>query len=133
MYEHLIFFDGECPFCHRAVRHIIEIDVAHHFLFAPLNGETARDILTGPQAPLKKANSLVLVENYQSTERQFWVRSKAVLRTYWLTGNGWGLIGIFSFLPAFLGDWIYRWLAAHRHQFKLKISQEPGPKGRFLP
>ena len=132
MYEHLIFFDGECPLCHRAVRHILEIDIQKRFLFAPLNGETSRDILIGPQEPLKKANSLILVEQYQSTERRFWIRSKAVLRTYWLIGNGWGLIGIFSFLPGFFCDALYRWLAAHRHQFKLKMPQE-GPKDRFLP
>ncbi len=132
MYEHLIFFDGECPFCHRSVRHIIDIDVHKHFLFAPLNGETARAILVGPQAVLKKANSLVLVENYQSTDRKFWIESRAVLRIYWLVG-GWGLIGIFSFLPGFIGDFIYRWVAAHRHQFKLRIPDQPGPKDRFLP
>ncbi|MBX7066928.1 MAG: DUF393 domain-containing protein [Parachlamydiales bacterium] len=132
MYEHLIFFDGECPFCHRAVRSIIEIDVNKRFIFAPLGGETAREILTGPQAPLKKANSLVLVEDYQSTERKFWIESRAVLRVYWLVG-GWGLIGIFSFFPGFIGDPIYRWFAAHRHQFKLRIPDAPGPKERFLP
>ena len=132
MYEHLVFFDGDCPLCHRAVRHILEIDVGKRFLFAPLNGETAQKILIGPQAPLKKANSLVLAENYRSTERGFWIRSKAVLRIYWLTGDGWGLIGIFSFLPGFIGDLFYRWFAAHRHQFKLQMPQE-GPKDRFLP
>lgn len=133
MYEHLIFFDGECPFCHRSVRHIIEIDVHKRFLFAPLSGMTAQEMLTGPQGYLKKANSLVLVEDYQSTERKFWIESKAILRIYWLTGNGWGLLGIFSFFPSFIGDFIYRWFAAHRHQFKLKMPDEPGPKNRFLP
>ncbi len=132
MYEHLIFFDGECPLCHRSVRHIIEIDVHKRFVFAPLKGETADQILIGPQALLKKANSLVLAESYQSTDRKFWIESRAVLRIYWLVG-GWGIIGIFSFLPGFLGDPIYRWFAAHRHQFKLNIPEQPGPKERFLP
>ncbi len=133
MHEHLIFFDSECPFCHRQVQHIIEIDIYKRFCFAPLNGKTASEILVGPQADLKKANSIILVENYESTERHFWIRSKAVLRIYWLNGNGWGLFGIFSFLPSFLGDPIYRWVAEHRHQFKLKIPEKPGPKERFLP
>lgn len=133
MYEHLVFFDGECPFCHRAVRHVLEIDEKSRFLFAPLGGETADDLLMGPQAPLKKANSLVLVENYQSTGRKFWVCSRAILRIYWLAGNGWGLLGIFCFLPGFIGDFFYRWFAMHRHQFKLKMPKEPGPKDRFLP
>lgn len=132
MYEHLVFFDGECPFCHRSVRHVIGIDKAKHFAFAPLNGKTADEILTGPQEALKRANSLILVENYQSTERKFWSASRAVLRIYWLVG-GWGIIGIFCFVPGFIGDPIYRWVAAHRHQFKLKMPDQPGPKERFLP
>jgi predicted DCC family thiol-disulfide oxidoreductase YuxK len=132
MHEHLVFFDGECPLCHRAVLHVLEIDLHKRFVFAPLNGETARDILVGPQESLKRVNSLILVENYQSTERQFWIRSKAILRTYWLVGNGWGLFGILSFLPSFIGDFFYRKFAKHRHQFKLKMPEE-GPRDRFLP
>jgi predicted DCC family thiol-disulfide oxidoreductase YuxK len=133
MHEHIIFFDGECPFCHRSVRHIIDIDIDNHFLFAPLAGVTAREILIGPQEPLTRAQSLVLVENYQSTERNFYVRSKAIFRTYWLVGNSWGFVGILSFLPCWFSDLIYRWLAAHRHQFKLRMPKQPGPKDRFLP
>lgn len=133
MKEHIIFFDAECPFCHRAIRHILELDVDRHFLFAPLGGEAAHKILTGPQESLKKANSLVLAENYDSTDRKFWIRSRAVFRIYWIVGHGWELLGILSFLPGWIGDYLYRSFAAHRHQFKLKIPEEPGPKDRFLP
>lgn len=133
MGEHLIFFDDECPLCHKAVQSVLEIDVKKRFLFAPLKGETAAEILIGPQASLRGANSLVLVENYDSTERTFWIRSRAIFRIYWLVGNGWGLLGIFSFLPGFVGDLFYRWLAAHRHQFKLKLGRPTGPADRFLP
>lgn len=132
MQDHIVFFDGDCPFCHKAVRHLMEIDVHERLAFAPLNGETAARILVGPQQGLKKANSLVLVENYRSTERAFWIRAKAALRTYWLIGNGWGLVGIFSYLPAMLIDPFYKWIALHRHQFKLKVPLN-GPKDRFLP
>lgn len=133
MYEHLIFYDADCPLCHRAVQQILDIDVHRHIAFAPLTGEAAADILIGPQAALLKANSLVLVEDYQSTDRKFWIRSKAVLRTYWLVGNGWGLVGILSFFPSFIGDALYRWLAVHRHQFKLKMPPHSVEEGRFLP
>ncbi len=132
MYEHLIFFDDECPFCHRSIQHIIDIDTHQRFVFAPLTGNTASDILIGPQEKLKRANSLVLVENYQSTERNFWVRSKAIFRIYWLVGNGWGLLGVLSFLPGFVGDPLYRWFAAHRHQFKMPMPKGPIPKDRFF-
>jgi predicted DCC family thiol-disulfide oxidoreductase YuxK len=131
--EHLVFFDHECPFCNRAVAHIIELDRQRRFVFAPLKGETAEQILSGPIAWYKQANSLVLLENYQSTERRIWIRSKAALRVYWLIGDGWKLVGILSFFPGFVGDFFYRWFAEHRHRFKLKATKEPGPKDRFLP
>lgn len=133
MYEHLVFFDSECPFCHRSVEHIIEIDVDKRFLFAPLNGKTAEDFLTGPQKELKKVNSLILVQNYDSTDRYFWIRSKAILKIYWLVGHGWGLLGIFSFFPCIISDFLYRCFAAHRHQFKLKIQTGAISKERLLP
>jgi len=133
MHDHIVFFDNECPFCHKAVSHIIDIDREKRFAFAPLKGETAEEILTGPQKVLKNANSLIVVENYASTERRFWTRSHAIFRIYWLAGSGWGLLGIFSFLPRWCGDFFYDWFAAHRHQFKLKIPNQPGPSNRFLP
>jgi predicted DCC family thiol-disulfide oxidoreductase YuxK len=131
--SHLIFFDDECPFCHKAVRHIIEIDEDKEFLFAPLRGESAREILAGPQKELRSMNSIVLAENYQSTHRRFFTKSHAIFRIYWLVGNGWGLIGILHFLPSFIGNFFYDWFAAHRHQFKLKIREAIGPSDRFLP
>ena len=133
MREHLIFFDSECPWCHKSVRHIIENDVYKRFVFAPLNGDTADDILIGPNAHLRKANSVILVENYESTSRKLWIRSKAIFRIYWLNGNGWGIVGILFFLPSFLIDPFYRWFAEHRHRFKLRISEKAGPQDRFLP
>lgn len=133
MYEHLILYDHECPWCFKQVKNIIEMDVYKRFIFAPLEGTTAKRVLTGPHKWMLKANSIVLIENYESTGREFWVRSKAVLRIFWLNGNGWGLIGCLSFLPTKIGDAIYRFFAEHRHQFKLKIPNEPGPKERFLP
>ncbi len=132
MHEHLIFYDDECPFCHRAVKQILEIDPDQRFLFAPLNGETADDILIGPQAPLRAMNSLVLAENYRSTDRSFWIRSRAIFRVYWLVGRGWKILGILSFFPGWIGDFLYRWLAEHRHQFKLQMPDDPGPSDRFL-
>lgn len=133
MHQHLIFFDSECPFCHKAVKRMIELDVHKRLLFAPLNGQTAKEMLTGPQRHLKDANSVILVENYDSTARRFSIRSQAILRTYWLTGDGWGLIGILSYLPQKIGDFLYKVFAEHRHQFKLKMPTDPGPKDRFLP
>ena len=131
--RHLIFFDQECPFCRRSVRHILQRDRKEEFSFAPLNGETAKKILIGPQAHLASAQSVILVENYLSDQRRFYIRSKAIFRTYWLMGGWRKVIGIFGFLPCGILDGLYKFFAMHRHQFKLKMPQEIGPKERLLP
>jgi predicted DCC family thiol-disulfide oxidoreductase YuxK len=133
MFEHLILYDHDCALCIKAVGHVLDIDVHRRFIFAPLGGQTAKTILTGPLKRYAEINSLVLVESYQSTERSFYVRSKAVWRIYWLAGNGWGGIGWLCFLPPWIGDFFYRCFAEHRHQFKLKPRKEPGSPDRFLP
>ncbi|MDP1609123.1 MAG: DUF393 domain-containing protein [Chlamydiales bacterium] len=131
--EHLLLFDDECPLCVRSVRHIILNDPERRFTFAPLRGETAHNLLIGPQESLKKANSLVVIENWRSTDRKFWIRSRAILRTYWLIGGQWKLYGWLSFLPPFLGDFIYNQISSHRHQFRLRPDKPIGPQDRFLP
>ena len=133
MSESIIFFDQECPFCRRAVRQIINRDERANFLFAPLNGETAKEILIGPQARLALAQSIILVEDYRSDGRKFYIHSRAIFRIYWLIGGWWRLLGVFGFFPCWISDALYRYFAAHRHQFKLKNSQEIGPKERMLP
>ncbi len=133
MPEHLIFFDGECALCHRAVRHIIEIDEEKKIAFAPLKGETAKHILSGPNERYAHMNSLIFLENYQSTNREFWTRSQAILRVYWIIGGKWALIGWLSFFPCWIANFFYRWVANHRHQFKFRPMHEIGPKDRFLP
>jgi predicted DCC family thiol-disulfide oxidoreductase YuxK len=133
MKEHVVFFDEECPVCHKGIQLIIQIDKDHRIQFASLRGETASCILTGPLKYYTRTNSLVLIENYQSTERKFWIRSRALMRVYWLVGNGWGLFGWLSFLPGWLSDRIYRKLGHHRHQFKLKMKEKAASADRFLP
>ena len=133
MGEHVIFFDAECVLCQRAVRYIQQIDESALFLFAPLNGKTAARTLTGPNARLARANTIVLAENYESTEREFWIRSRALFRIYWLLGGKWRSLGWLHFLPGYPGDLFYKWVSNHRHQFKFKGEVDLGAKNRFLP
>lgn len=131
--DHLVLFDHECPFCVRSVREIIKQDEAGKFAFAPLRGKTALEVLSGPQASFKRANGLIVVENWRSTDRRFWDRSRAMLRAYWLIGGQWKLYGWLSFFPGFIGNFFYDQLSAHRHQFHLRPDAEIGPEDRFLP
>ncbi len=131
MKKHLIFYDGDCAFCHKAVLQIIKEDEKTLFLFSSLEGETAQEILVGPKARYAKEDSLVLVESFRSDRRRFWLRSKAVFRIYWLMGSYW--IGWLCFLPAWIGDWAYRLISKHRHRLHFGWERPEFQSDRFLP
>ena len=48
----ILFFDGECGFCDRAIRFAMSRDVHGRLYAATLNGETARKALTPFEAML---------------------------------------------------------------------------------
>lgn len=132
MPKHLVLFDGECSFCHRSVQHLLQIDRNHSLVFAPLQGKTAQEILVGSQVGLRQMDSLVFVENYRSAKRRFSIRSRAIFRIYRCVGGIWGWLGLLCFLPPFLGDVVYRWIARNRHRMACPTSLEKLPKDRFL-
>ena len=120
--KHVIFFDGDCLFCHKAVNRILAMDRSAVFFFAPLNGLTAQEELTGKYAALRDKNSLVLLENFRTPKRRFWIRSRGVFRILWLLGGPWRLIGWLYWMP--IGaDLVYRLIAHHRHFIGGKLSK----------
>lgn len=129
-FKHLILFDDTCPLCHKAVTHIISIDKKKLFLFSPLIGKTAASVLKGKQATFIKKNTLVLIENYQTSSR-ISIRSKAIFRIYSYIGRGYRLLGLLAFCPI-LFDPIYRLIAYHRHKLK-KQKGSNIDKDRYVP
>jgi predicted DCC family thiol-disulfide oxidoreductase YuxK len=130
--KHLLFYDGSCGLCHRAVQFVLKVDKRKQFLFAPLQGETAAQLLKGQY----RDDSLILLEDYQGKHRRKWVLGKGALRLCWLLGGMWKIPGILSFLPGFLYNWVYRLIARFRYQlFPRQICLIPDTQdiSRFLP
>lgn len=109
--KHLIFYDGSCGFCHRAVRFLLHRDAEGLFLFAPLQGKTAAEFLPQWPSAVLELETLVLWEKDQELLLFY---GKAVFRIFWLLGGKWKLFGFFYFLPAFFYDWAYRLFAKYR-------------------
>lgn len=133
---HLLFYDGACGLCDHAVQFVLWADKKEQFVFAPLQGSTAKSFIKKLPPECRDADSLILVENYQLPSQQFAILGKGALRICWLLGLPWSLIGWISYLPSFLYNWIYRLVARNR---KSLFSEEkcfvPTPKNkkRFLP
>lgn len=132
MPKHLVFYDGECGLCDHFVQFLLKYDKKAQFAFAPLQGETAKRLLVS----VPKEDSLVLIENYTSQNREVYQLGKGAFRILWLLGGPFRLLGWPFFFPPFFYNWGYRLIAKHRHQFfSSDVCQLPDPnkKDLFLP
>lgn len=108
----IVFFDGKCPLCHRAVRFIAAEDKKRIFYFAPLRGTTAKRVLADFNLKNPTLDTMVLSEN-----EKFYIEARAVLRTLWLLDGKWKWIGWLFFLPSPLFDILYRVVARNRYRW----------------
>ena len=127
----IVFFDGDCTICNASVDFILRHDKRDEFLFAPLQGETARSLL--PPLPANSDDwSMMLID-----ERGTFDRSDAALRVAARLGGSWSLAGLALHLPRWLRDGVYRFIARNRHGFfgDRDICRVPteAEQPRFLP
>lgn len=135
MKKHIIFFDAECPLCQRAIRTLLQIDRESKFLFAPLKGKTAKRELSQLKLAHPNLDTLVLLQNYGKEDEKILIEGKAILRICWILGREYAPLGILSFFPSPLFDWMYRIVAKNRYKiFKSKEKIETSQfVNRFLP
>jgi predicted DCC family thiol-disulfide oxidoreductase YuxK len=131
----IIFFDGLCPLCNRFVRLVISRDRQGVFLLAPLQGDTARELLgteAARRASAEGGGTIVLRD-----EAGLHTRSEAVLRILTRLGGASRLWGLLGALPAELRDWAYDAVAGTRTEWfgRLDSCRPPSEaeRGRFLP
>lgn len=109
--NHLILFDDQCALCWRCVNIAIQLDKSGLLLFAPLKGVTAKERLP---FDLFEKNSFVLIENFKGGHSIIRIYGKALFRIFWLLGGFWKVVGLLHFLPGWLIDPLYRFIASRR-------------------
>jgi predicted DCC family thiol-disulfide oxidoreductase YuxK len=107
----LVLFDGVCPLCHHLVQWIIHHDQAGIFRFAPLQSALAQIYIQ----EMKMPDSIVLIE-----KGQIYTESTAVLRICKRLQRIWKVAYLFLFLPQWVRDPIYRWVARNRYRWSGK-------------
>lgn len=133
--KHLLFYDGQCGLCDHAVQFVLKADKRKEFVFAPLQGETAKCFLKNVPEKVLKADSLILIENFNQPDVRLLIYGKGAFRVLWLLGGCWKAFGWISFLPSWVYNWGYRLVAQYRHYFFSKNScqfPDPKEKERFL-
>lgn len=134
----VVFFDGVCGLCNRFVDFVLSRDRRGAIRFAPLQGETARQVLSSElPVPSAKTQSFDTIVWLDSSSREF-VRSAAAVRVLWRLGGVWSMIGwLLWLIPRPLRDVGYRLVAANRYRLfgKKETCRLPSPaeRERFLP
>ncbi|HNM47424.1 MAG TPA: DUF393 domain-containing protein [Candidatus Sumerlaeota bacterium] len=110
--KHMIFYDGGCGFCHRAVRAIALADKRGIFEFAPRNGETYHHRMRGRKLPPRVDSMIVL-----TPAGKIFVRADTMLFICEKLG-GWrrAIARLAQILPHFMLDFGYRLIAIVRHR-----------------
>lgn len=108
----IVFFDGECGLCHRAIRFLLAEDRSRDLRFAPLQGETfARWVPERRRAALP--NSVIV----RPRPGRFLTHSTAALYLGERCGGLWRVLAILGGLvPRPLRDGAYNGIAAIRHR-----------------
>ncbi|MCZ6623853.1 MAG: DCC1-like thiol-disulfide oxidoreductase family protein [Deltaproteobacteria bacterium] len=130
--EHpIIFFDGVCGMCNRFVDVVMRADKDSIFRFAPLQGETARELLP-PLTEDPREWSLIYLD-----ERGIHEQSDASLEVYRRLGGPWWLLSLGRLVPRLIRNQAYRWIASNRYRWfgrrdscRLPTEEE---KGLFFP
>jgi predicted DCC family thiol-disulfide oxidoreductase YuxK len=127
----IIFFDGVCGLCNTSVDQVIRWDRRGVFKFAPLQGETARQLLTS--ADTQRLDSVALLDH-----GRIYRKSAAAVRILWQLGALPSIAGTLMWLvPKPIRDWGYGVIARNRYRWfgKKETCRMPTPaeRARFLP
>lgn len=110
--QSIVFFDGVCNLCNKAVDFLIRYDRTGKLKFAPLQGTTANKVLT-------QVNLESIVFYHEGEELKKLQAAFALLR---FMDFPWRLFLVFRLLPTSLSDTIYDFIAKYRYQIFGKSS-----------
>ncbi|MBI4469689.1 MAG: DUF393 domain-containing protein [Acidobacteria bacterium] len=114
--ELVLVFDGDCGFCHRAVRLILEQDRRRLIRFAAWQSDFG-GYLRRRFPLLERIDSVALYEKAAITGiERITTRSDAILRLAGRLGGPWRILQAGYLLPKSIRDGVYTWFANHRHR-----------------
>lgn len=109
----VLFFDGVCNLCNRAVQFVIKKDRKQQFLFASLQSTAGERAISEIKTSFKIVPDSILLY-YRG---QYYIKSDAALQTLKLLGGVWSFLYRFIFIPRFIRDGIYDFVARKRYKW----------------
>jgi predicted DCC family thiol-disulfide oxidoreductase YuxK len=125
----VLFFDGDCILCNRAVQYVIRHDRAKVFYFSPLGSPAANDLLKD-MAGVRPDTFLLLLKG------KCYTRSTAALMVAKLLGGWRSSLYVLMVIPRPLRDGLYDLVARNRYKWfgRSETCLIPSPEvmNRFL-
>ena len=106
----IIVFDSLCVLCSANARFIIEHDRIARFRLASMQSEIGAALYRRVGMDPADPDSLILVEGDRVVRD-----SDAVIAIYSGLGGRWRHVALARFVPHFIRDRLYRWVARHRY------------------
>ena len=107
----VIVFDGVCVLCNGWVRFLLKHDRVGRYRFAAMQADAGRALLARHGLDPDDPASFLLVDGTQA-----WTDSDAIQRVLTGLGGAWRLAGMIAWVPRFVRDPLYRWIARHRYR-----------------
>ncbi len=119
------------------MRRLLDADGEGRLSFAPLQGETARELFGRHPEVTGDLSTVVYVRDFGGPAERIYQRSDAIAAILQDLGRGYRLLALFRFVPRAVRDVVYDWIAAHRYRWFGTLDTcrlpEKGTEGRFLP
>ncbi len=129
----LILFDGVCNLCNSTVQYVIKHDKKNVFMFAALQSDIGRAIITAHHIDTSKLDSILL---YTPDKAIITYKSTAALNIAIHLGFPKNLMGVFFIIPKFIRNWVYDYIAQNRYKWygKKEACMIPSPelKSKFV-
>ena len=126
--EHIVFYDGDCGFCNRAVQWILEKEKSPIIHFSSIQSSFAQRFLNG------KGVMPDLSTVYFYSDGQLFSESAAAFQLCLFLRNPYRVLRFFRVLPRALTNAVYRGIAKRRHRMAKGYCIMPtaDQKDRFI-
>jgi len=126
--EHIVFYDGDCGFCNRAVQWILEKEKSPIIHFSAIQSPFAQRFLNG------KGVMPDLSTVYFYSDDQVYSESAAAFQLCLFLRNPYRVLRFFRVLPRTLTNAVYRAITKRRHRIGSGycIAPTPAQKDRFI-
>lgn len=109
--ETVVLFDGVCKLCNGWARFLIRHDHSKRVRLAAVQSPEGQALLAWAGLPLDQFDTLAVIR-----DRQYWLRSEAVLEIIGQLPAAWRPLGLLRVIPRVLRDWAYDRVARNRYR-----------------